>query len=86
MAQFEEVITGSFEMRHATIHSVKADFLKGNLAVTFTFSLTEEMLRLRKHLSMLAMDDDMSLDLHVVEKSMQLTLDLPRPAAEGGEG
>jgi hypothetical protein len=74
--RFEEVESGRSELKHTRIKSVKADLLSGTVTVSFVFTLDEEMLKVRKHLRALAADDDTTLDLIIVEKSLQLALPL----------
>lgn len=72
--KLEEVITGSFTLKNAHIKTVKADLLAGTVTVGFVFTLDEDTLRARKHLRALAADEDTSLDLTIVEKSLQPAL------------
>jgi hypothetical protein len=75
MAELEEVTIASLELKNAYIKAVKADFLKGTIAVSFEFSLNEETLQARKRLCALA-DAEAPLDLTIAQKSLQLPLPL----------
>lgn len=74
MQHFERVAVGSFTLKDAGLKSVKADLLAGTVTVSFVLDLNDETLRARKHLRSLSGDDDVTLDLNIIEKSLQPVL------------
>ena len=55
------------------VKSVRADLLAGQVKITFTATLDEEMLQLRRHLAILAFDDA-PVTLTIQEHQMRLPL------------
>lgn len=50
-------MTETFKIEMCKVKTVRADLLAGDVKITFTARLDEEMLQLRRHLAILAFDE-----------------------------
>ncbi len=64
-------MTDTLKIEMCQVKSVRADLLTGQVKITFTASLDEEMLQLRRHLAMLAFDEA-PVTLTIKEHQMRL--------------